>query len=275
MSTRVFILSDHTGITAGSIARALLAQFPDQDFALEEHPFLDDRNKISVMAEQIESLVLAGTPPLVFSSIVDRDSRALLKEKSGGHLFDIFQAFTPGLEGLLGVAASAVAGHLHGIGNADLYIERIRALDYAIIHDDGSITKNYAQADTILIGVSRSGKTPTCLYLALHNGLQAANYPLVDEDMEATRLPAILRDHIGKLVALTIDPEQLHRIRQQRRQGSRYSSLEQCQWEVHQAEALFHKYRIPVIDTTAISIEEITTRITTEIMQDTKYQDEQ
>ncbi|WP_456412262.1 pyruvate, water dikinase regulatory protein [Thiolapillus sp.] len=268
MSCRVFILSDHTGITAGSIARALLAQFPHQDFALEEHPFLDDRKKLSAVAEQIESLVQAGTPPLVFSSIVDGDSRALLKEKSGGRLFDIFQAFTPGLEELLGVAASPVAGHLHGIGNADLYIERIRALDYAIIHDDGGITKNYAKADTILIGVSRSGKTPTCLYLALHNGLQAANYPLVDEDLEAARLPALLQEHRGKLVALTIDAAQLHRIRQQRRPGSRYSSLEQCQWEVHQAEALFREYRIPVIDTTAISIEEIATRITTEIMQD-------
>lgn len=267
MSRRVFILSDHTGITAGSIARALLAQFPDQDFELEEHPFLDDKEKLSAVADQIESLVLAGTPPLVFSSIVDKDSRTLLGNKADWHLFDIFQAFTPGLEKLLGVAASPVAGHLHGIGNAGLYSERIQALDYAMVHDDGGITKSYAQADTILIGVSRSGKTPTCLYLALHNGLQAANYPLVDEDMEATRLPAILRDHIGKLVALTIDPEQLHRIRQQRRQGSRYSSLEQCQWEVHQAEALFRNYHIPVIDTTAISIEEIAMRITSKIMR--------
>ncbi len=270
MSTRVFILSDHTGITAGSIARALLAQFPDQDFALEEHPFLDNMEKVSAIADQIESLVQSGSPPLVFSSIVDRDSRTLLGEKSGWHLFDIFQAFTPGLKKFLGTAASPVAGHLHGIGNTALYSERIQALDYAMLHDDGSITRNYAQADVILIGVSRSGKTPTCMYLALHNGLQAANYPLVDEDLETTRLPAILRDHLDKLVALTIEPEQLHRIRQQRRQGSRYSSLEQCQWEVHQAETLFRKYRIPVIDTTAISIEEIAMRITTEIMQDTK-----
>ncbi|WP_456377704.1 pyruvate, phosphate dikinase/phosphoenolpyruvate synthase regulator [Thiolapillus sp.] len=271
MSTRVFILSDHTGITAGSIARALLAQFPDQDFVLEEYPFLDDRKKVSAIAEQIESLVLAGAPPLVFSSIVDRESRCLLEEKSGRRLFDIFQAFTPHLEEFLGMAASPVAGHLHGIGNAGLYSERIQALDYAMIHDDGSITRNYAQADIILIGVSRSGKTPTCMYLALHNGLQAANYPLVDEDLEATRLPAILKDHLGKLVALTIDPEQLQRIRQQRRQGSRYSSLEQCQWEVHQAEALFRKYRIPVIDTTAISIEEIAMRITTETLTRHQY----
>ena len=266
MTTRVLILSDHTGITAGSIARALLAQFPHQSFELEEHPFLDSKDKVAAIVAEIERLNAEHHPPLVFSSFVNSEVRALLAQACGSRLFDIFEAFTPPLEKLLGEAASPVTGQLHGIGNSGSYTARIKALDYAMVHDDGSITKNYAKADVILIGVSRSGKTPTCLYLALHNGLQAANYPLVDEDLETTQLPAVLRDFRHKLIALTIDPKQLHRIRQQRRPGSRYASPEQCEWEVHQAENLFRKHHIPVIDTTAISIEEIAVHITAEIM---------
>jgi regulator of PEP synthase PpsR (kinase-PPPase family) len=266
MSIRVFVLSDHTGITAGSIARALLAQFPHQSFELEAFPFLDSMDKVEGIVREIERLNTEHQPPLVFSSFVNPEVRERLKTACGNRLFDIFEAFTPPLERLLGEAASPVTGQLHGIGNSASYTARIRALDYAMVHDDGSITKNYAKADVILIGVSRSGKTPTCLYLALHNGLQAANYPLVDEDLETTRLPAVLRDFRHKLVALTIDPKQLHRIRQQRRPGSRYASPEQCEWEVHQAENLFRKHHIPVIDTTAISIEEIAVHITAEIM---------
>ncbi len=267
MSIRVFILSDHTGITAGSIARALLAQFPQQRFELEEHPFLNSREKVQALAEQIRQLNAMAQPPLVFSSFVDGDVRALLKETCGDRLFDIFEAFTPTLEHLIGEAASPVTGQLHGIQNRGLYSARIKALDYAMLHDDGSITRNYAKADVILIGVSRSGKTPTCLYLALHNGLSAANYPLIDEDLNGTDLPEILQQFKSKLVALTIDPKQLHRIREQRRPGSRYASPEQCEWEVHQAENLFRRHHIPVINTTAISIEEIAVHITAEIMR--------
>jgi regulator of PEP synthase PpsR (kinase-PPPase family) len=266
MSTRVYILSDHTGITAGSIARALLAQFPHQHFELEEHPFLDSRKKVEAVAAQIRQLNAMQQAPLVFSSFVDQDIRTLLKETCGERLYDIFDAFTPSLEHQTGEAASPVTGQLHGIQDTGLYTARIKALDYAMLHDDGSITRNYAKADVILIGVSRSGKTPTCLYMALHNGLRAANYPLVDEDLENTRLPAILQEFKPKLVALTIDPGHLHRIRQQRRPGSRYASPEQCEWEVHQAENMFRKQHIPVIDTTAISIEEIAVHITAEIM---------
>jgi regulator of PEP synthase PpsR (kinase-PPPase family) len=267
MSTRVFVLSDHTGITAASISRALLAQFPHQSFELEEHPFLDSLEKVAAIVTEIERLNAEHQRPLVFSSFVNGEVRELLVKTCGNRLFDIFEAFTPALGNVLGEAASPVTGQLHGIGNSGSYTARIKALDYAMIHDDGSITRNYEKADVILIGVSRSGKTPTCLYLALHNGLQAANYPLVDEDLASSRLPGILQEFKPKLVALTIDPKQLHRIRQQRRPGSRYASPEQCEWEVHQAENLFRKHHIPVIDTTAISIEEIAVHITAEIMQ--------
>ncbi len=266
MSIKVLILSDHTGITAGSIARAQLVQFPRQTFELEEHPFLDSMDKVQQVLHQIEELNAQHHPPLVFSSFVDQTVRSKLKRICKQRLFDIFEAFTPTLENLLGEEASSIAGQLHGINNAGRYTRRIQALDYAMIHDDGSITRNYAKADVILIGVSRSGKTPTCLYLALHNGLAAANYPLVDEDLERPRLPEVLAPHQKKLVALTIAPRQLQRIRHQRRPNSRYASLEQCEWEVHQANALFRRLHLPVIDTSAISIEEIAMHITAEIL---------
>lgn len=263
MKRQLFVLSDHTGLTAGAIAHALLSQFPRQQIEFIERPFLDTLDKVATVAKEIGA---AQGAPLVFSSLVEPRARELLREKCGCRLYDIFEAFTAPLEEALEEKARPAPGKLHGIRNHNLYQERIRALDFSMIHDDGAVTRNYGDADVILLGVSRSGKTPTCLYLALHQGLQAANYPLVEEDLESTGLPEVLTPYRNKLVGLTIDPLQLQRIRAQRRSGGRYSSVEQCQWEVRQAEALFRRNRIPFLDTTAISIEEIAAHITAELI---------
>jgi len=265
MTRKVFVLSDHTGLTAEAMARALLAQFPETNHRLISHPFLDTPEKITQLLPEI-----ADTPDcLVFSSLVDPQARARIRERCPERFFDFFEDYTPRLEQLLEQKARPVTGSLHGIANNGRYQERIRALDYSMIHDDGAVTRNYEEADVILVGVSRSGKTPTCLYLALHYGLQAANYPLVGEDLEREKLPDPIAPHREKLVGLTIDPLQLQRIRSQRRSSGRYAALEQCQWEVNQAEALFRRHRIPLIDTTAISIEEIAAHITSEILGST------
>ena len=262
MSRTVFILSDHTGLTADAMARALLAQFPDSDHEIRTHPFLDTPEKVAAVAGEIA----ADADCLVFSSLADPQARARVRAQCAGRFFDFFDAWTPSLEALLQQPARPVTGRLHGISSNGRYQERIRALDYSMIHDDGAVTRNYEEADVILVGVSRSGKTPTCLYLALHYGLQAANYPLVEEDLEGDELPAPIAPFRERLVGLTIDPAQLQRIRSQRRSSGRYARLEQCQWEVRQAEALFRRHRIPVIDTTAISIEEIAAHITSELL---------
>jgi len=265
MKRRVFVLSDHTGLTADAMARALLAQFPDTDHEIVTHPFVDTPEKLDRLLPEI-----AASPNcLVFSSLVDPQARARVREQCPGRLFDFFEDYTPRLAQILEQKANPVTGSLHGIANNSRYQERIRALDYSMIHDDGAVTRNYEEADVILVGVSRSGKTPTCLYLALHYGLQAANYPLVDEDLERKTLPDAIAPHREKLVGLTIEPLQLQRIRSQRRASGRYATLEQCQWEVNQAEALLRRHRIPVIDTTAISIEEIAAHITSEILGST------
>ncbi len=257
MKRKVFVLSDHTGLTADAMARALLAQFPGEAHEVIHRPFLDNHEKVEAVAAEIEK----ERAPLVFSSLVDPRARERIAQASGEGLFDFFRDYTPRLEQLLGRQAEPVAGRLHGIADHGLYHERIRALDYSMVHDDGAVTRNYGAADVILVGVSRSGKTPTSLYLALHYGLKAANYPLVEEDLERDTLPAVLAPHRHKLVGLTLEPAQLQRIRAQRRGSGRYASLEQCRWEVRQAEALFRRHRVPVIDTTAISIEEIAARI--------------
>ncbi len=253
----VFVLSDHTGLTAEAMARALLAQFPGTDPGLRLRPFLDDEKKLAAVAEEI-----AAEPDcLVFSSLADPRARALIHQRCPGRFFDFFQSWTPRLAELLGRPPQPVTGSLHGTSAGGRYQARIRALEYSMMHDDGAVIRDYEAADVILVGVSRSGKTPTCLYLALHHGLKAANYPLVEEDLEDTRLPAPLVPHRERLVGLTIDPEQLQRIRARRRNSDRYAGAEQCRREVRQAEALFRRHAIPVIDTTAVSVEEIATRI--------------
>lgn len=259
---RAFILSDHTGLTAEAMARALLVQFPEQRHEIRSHPFLDSLDKVASVAREIARYPDA----LVFSSLVDAQARQLVREQCVGRFFDFFDEYTPRLEALLGTKAHPVTGSLHGIADNGHYQERIRALDYSVLHDDGAVTRHYEEADVILLGISRSGKTPTCLYLALRYGLQAANYPLAGEDLQHRELPPAVNPYRDKLIGLTTEPLQLQRIRSQRLNSGRYATMEQCRWEVSQAESLFRRHRLPVIDTTAISIEEIATHIISEIL---------
>jgi len=151
-------------------------------------------------------------------------------------------------------------GQAHGLVNFAEYEQRINATNYAMAHDDG-IDVNYGDAEVILVGVSRSGKTPTCLYMALQFGIKAANYPLTQEDLERQEIPQRLRAHRERLYGLTIDPVRLQQVRQQRRPGSRYATLEQCKWEVAVAEKLLRREGIAMLSTTHTSIEEISSKI--------------
>jgi regulator of PEP synthase PpsR (kinase-PPPase family) len=147
------------------------------------------------------------------------------------------------------------------MSNIESYMKRIEATNFALANDDGGITRNYEMADVILIGVSRSGKTPTCLYLALQYGVYAANFPLTDEEFECGKLPEFLVNQTQKLFGLTIAPTRLQQIRKERRALGRYSSAQQVRYELRESEKLFKKYGIPNVDTTEFSIEEIASRI--------------
>ncbi len=257
MRRTVFFLSDHTGITAETLGRSLLSQYDNITFTTISWPFLDSVEKA---AEAVEQINLAarddGCRPLMFSTLVNPAVRRKISE-SEGILFDFFDTFNERLENELGVQASLITGRSHGIRNYASYSARIDSLNFALANDDGVTTSNYFASEVILLGVSRSGKTPTSLYLALRYGVLAANYPLTEEDLNHNQLPESLLPYRDKLFGLTINPERLQEIRRERLPNSRYATMRQCQFEVDAVEQLYRKYNIRFVNTTAMSIEEI------------------
>jgi regulator of PEP synthase PpsR (kinase-PPPase family) len=256
----VYYISDGTGITAETIGHSLLTQFAGVRFDTRRLSFIDNadkaRNAATLVREQGRAM---GCRPIVISSVVDEALAAILAE-SGALVLDVFGPFIGRLESELGQQRERHVGHAHGLVDFAAYEQRINATNYALTHDDGA-NVSYDEADLILVGVSRSGKTPTCLYLALHYGVRAANYPLTEDDLESKELPRRLRSHRKKLFGLTIDPNRLRQIRQERKPDSRYATLEQCKFEVAAAESLLRAERIPMLSTTHTSIEEIASKV--------------
>jgi regulator of PEP synthase PpsR (kinase-PPPase family) len=253
-----FFVSDRTGITAEMLGHSLLTQFDDVAFTETTLPFVDTPEKAREVVQQINRARLHdGARPLVFSTLVDPAVSAIIQEVDALYM-DCFQVFIAPMETELGVRSSHTVGRSHSAGNNE-YLNRMEAVNFALAHDDGQTTKELHKADVILVGVSRSGKTPTCLYLALQYGIRAANYPLIPEDFKAMRLPGAIERFRGKLFGLTIRPERLERIRSERRPGSRYASLENCAHEIGSAEKLMRQEGIPVLDTTTRSVEELAT----------------
>ncbi len=264
MRRTVFFISDGTAITIETVGHSLLTQFPSIEFRQIRIPFVGDEAKARQAVEQINRCALEdGAPPIIFNSIVDESIRAILKS-SAGITLDLFGAFLHRMEAMLGVKRHAAVGQAHGVVNLKRYEARMDATNYALSHDDG-ISTSYDKADLILIGVSRSGKTPTCLYIALHFGVKAANYPLTDTDLERQALPDFLRSQKSRIAGLTIDADRLAQIRETRRPGSQYASIKQCHWEVEAAESLMRMSGIPVFNTTHSSIEEIGSRVLAEL----------
>ncbi|EEX94321.1 hypothetical protein VIA_001479 [Vibrio orientalis CIP 102891 = ATCC 33934] len=145
--------------------------------------------------------------------------------------------------------------------DSDKYFDRIAAIEYTLAHDDGITLKGLEEADIILLGVSRSGKTPTSLYMAMQFGLRVVNYPFIDDDLARMKLLPEFEIHRHKLFGLTINPERLTEIRENRLAGSDYASNEQCLHELQTVEALFRREAIPYINTSSLSVEEISTRV--------------
>lgn len=256
-----FFISDGTGITAETLGRSLLAQFDSIEFDQHTVPYVDNVAKAEEVVARINAVAVADdAKPVVFDTLVNTAVRDVLST-SKGILVDVFGSFLQPLEMELGVNSSYSVGKSHSIVGDRNYNSRIEAVHFALDNDDGARTRHYDQADVILIGVSRSGKTPTCLYLALQFGLKAANYPLTDDDLDETNLPKALKDHRAKLFGLSIEPERLSAIREERKSNSKYASLNQCLREVQGAEAMYQRFNIPFINSTHASIEEISTRI--------------
>jgi len=257
----VFFVSDRTGITAENLGHALLTQFSALEFEHHSLPFIDSENKARYAASTINKTAKTSQyQPLVFSTLIDDNYRSIIAS-AHAYIIDFFDAFIKPLEIELNTSSSHAEGLSHGISNEVVYMSRMDAINFALKNDDGISTKEYNHADVILVGVSRSGKTPACLYLAMQFGLRAANYPLTESDLSANQLPKILQPYRNKIFALTISAERLRMIREIRRQNSEYASMAQCQKETRLINSLLQHEKIPHIDSSHISVEEIATSI--------------
>jgi hypothetical protein len=214
-----------------------------------------------VVREIDHTAQLEGRRPIVFVTLVDPEILAIVKGHSKGLVLDMFNTFIEPLEAEFGMTSNHRIGRFSDVAKSQEYTDRIEAINFSLAHDDGQSAKNLAQADVILVGVSRSGKTPTSLYLAMQHGIKAANYPLIPEDFERGKLPASLAPFKAKCFGLTIDPERLNQIRHERRPNSRYASLENCRYEVAEAETMMRREGIAWLSSTHKSIEEIATTI--------------
>ncbi len=258
----VFFVSESTGITAETLGQSLLSQFSHSvQFDTVYMPFVNTVERAQELAERLNQVSRDdGVRPIVFATMPEKDIREILSNASCLYI-ELFDTFIGPLSKELGVGPSGKRGLSHGFSNGDTYEHRMSIINFAMTNDDGARLDKFDQADVILIGVSRSGKTPTCLYLAIHFDIKAANYPLTEEDFETGKLPKVLLDNKEKLIALTIDPLRLHRIREERRPGSRYASLSYCKKEVQQADVIFRRLGLKVLDTTSHSIEEVSSLI--------------
>jgi regulator of PEP synthase PpsR (kinase-PPPase family) len=258
----VFFLSDRTGITAEMLGNSLLTQFDEFDFSRVTIPFVDSAERVADAVRLVnEAAEREGRRPLVISSVVDETASETIRRDANALTLDLFQVFIQPLEAELGAKSSHAAGRSHGIANSHEYFARMEAINFTQAHDDGATTRDLDKAQVVLVGVSRCGKTPTSLYLALQFGIRAANFPLTPDDFADHRLPASVLPHRAKLFGLTIQPERLREIREERRPGSQYAALDNCRYEVREAEALMTREGIAMLDTTTKSIEEIATTI--------------
>lgn len=256
-----FFVSDRTGITAEMLGHSLLTQFENVRFQEVTLPFVDTVDKaLEVVTLINQAAATDGSRPIVISTLVNAEIAAMVGSANALFL-DCFEIFIAPLEKELGVTASHAVGRSHSVSDIVNYYHRIDSVNYALAHDDGVATRDLSEADIVLVGVSRCGKTPTCLYLAMQFGIRAANYPLVPEDFSTMQLPSQLRSLRGRLYGLSIKPERLQQIRTERRPGSKYATLTNCEFEVREAEALMRQEGIPYLDATSKSVEELATTI--------------
>jgi regulator of PEP synthase PpsR (kinase-PPPase family) len=257
----VFFISDRTGITTEVLGNALLTQFDSIEFKKEFIPFVDSETKAEQAIVKINNRYLQfGEKPILLTSIINPEIRNIFNLDYVLHI-DFFESFIPTLENEFGQKASSAVGMSHGMKDESKYYKRIEAIDFSLYNDDGVTAKNYDEADVILVGVSRVGKTPTCLYLAVNYGIKAANYPFAEKDLQQDKLPTPLLPYHNKLFGLTIEVDRLHHIRTNRLPNSRYADINTCRSEIAVAEQIMHHYNIPFLNTSKKSIEEISVAI--------------
>jgi regulator of PEP synthase PpsR (kinase-PPPase family) len=257
----VFFISDGTGITAETFGNSILSQFAIKPRHLRR-PFIDTPDKAHQVVREINHIAEHdGRKPIVFITLVNTEILSIVKEHSHGLVLDMFNTFIEPLEAEFGITSNHRVGRFSDVSKSKEYHDRIEAINFSLAHDDGQSNRDLQGADVILVGVSRSGKTPTSLYLAMQHGVKAANYPLIPEDFDRRQMPPALVPYRKKIFGLTIQPERLSEIRNERRPNSKYADLENCRYEVQQAEKLMAREGIRWANSTTKSIEEIATTI--------------
>lgn len=252
----VFFLSDGTGITAETLGGTLLTQFEGVEFRKTTLPFINSPERARTTVEYIDHVASQGARPIILSTTVNDEVRAILR-KAKGLFLDLFDTYIHAIEQELGQPSTPTQGRAHGLADSRKYNARIAAMNFAMEHDDGQSVRDMSRAAVILIAPSRCGKTPTTLYMALQYGVFATNFPLTEEDLESFKLPKSLEPHAEHCFGLTSDPERLHQMRSERRPGSKYASLAQCAYELRQAEGLYRRHGIPFVNSSNMSIEEV------------------
>ncbi|WP_370287818.1 pyruvate, water dikinase regulatory protein [Nocardioides sp.] len=256
----VYFLSDSTGISAETMGNALLLQFPDTVFERRTIPFITTIEAAQQVVAELDAVMEGPVTPLAFTTAAeDRIRNELARTRAP--LIDFFEMHMARVESILGQRGVREVARLHGVGDIKAYNTRMAAVEFTIEHDDGQSLRALERADVILLAPSRCGKTPTSMYLALQHGLFVANYPLVEEDLESHQLPRPVRDYAARCFGITTTAERLARVRAERRPDSRYAELSQCRWELRRAESLYSGHRIPVIDSSTKSVEEMAAMI--------------
>jgi len=264
----VFFVSDGTGITAETFGNSILSQFSIKARHVRR-PFIDTADKAHQVVREINHTAeTEGRKPIVFVTLVNQEILEIVTGGSKGLVLDMFNTFIEPLEAEFGMKSNHRVGRFADISVSQEYTDRIEAINFSLAHDDGQSSKNLAEADVILVGVSRSGKTPTSLYLAMQHGIKAANYPLIPEDFERGHIPTSLAPYRKKCFGLTIDPERLSQIRHERRPASKYAALDNCRYEVKEAEQMMRREGIEWLSSTHKSIEEIATTILRDLRPD-------
>ena len=256
----VFFLSDSTGISAEIMGNALLIQFPDVRFERQLFPFITTVEEARRVVRILDAAMDGPVAPLVFATAAEDVIRSELA-RTTAPMIDLFEMHMQRVEEILHTSGMRQAARLHGVGDMKRYNTRMAAVEFTIEHDDGQSVRSLEKADVILIAPSRCGKTPTSMYLALQHGLFVANYPLVPEDLESADLPRPVRELADRCVGLTTTVERLSRVRNERRPGSEYATVDQCRYELRRAAQMYAAHRIPVIDSSAKSVEEMSTMI--------------
>jgi regulator of PEP synthase PpsR (kinase-PPPase family) len=257
----VFFVSESTGITAETLGHSLLSQFPHIEFTYHQRSFVDSEKKANKLVKEIAKISkIEGFRPLVFATMPEMKINQILKG-ADCHYYEVFESILDKIGHDLHTEPTRESGLSHGLVNQKTYDARIDALNYTLMHDDAMVLKTLHEADVIIVGVSRSGKTPTSLYLALKFGIKAANYPITDDDFDRDELPKVLLENKDKLVATTIKAKRLQQIREKRRPNSQYSSLQTCKSEIKKAHKLYDRYGLDPLDVTSQSIEELAAQI--------------